>query len=369
MFVASNSFAQSQKVGRLSDGRAYRVDESGMRLIDQVAELEVTTDDLKRQVVVLEDELTEKNKTIESLRAGVKVPSDHKLREQDLLGKTASGLPKAVVVASNPATSNCNEAELQTLRSKLQQSAGNDSNCNKQLAEEKSKLESLTEENSKNRDRLALLNAEKNQLASQLNASKTPDSERSNLISKLAKLEQERAALAEENEKLKDNLTGINSEKQSLARNMQQQEDGKSAEHEKLQTELASVKDQLFESQKEISKLKEQAPIVATRSRMVEAQQSQESPVAVVSPEAKNLVALIQSKIMKRKSLLDNVSKSGKGIAISASNLITSNGLSLDRLRQAVNSGSADATVVKGLNEINSILDTDISTASRIGTR
>ena len=91
-----------------------------------------------------------------------------------------------------------------------------------------------------------------------------------------------------------------------------------------------------------------------------------EQPVVRSAPsmEAKNLLASIQSKIMKRKSFLDNVSKSGKGISLSASNLVTTNGLSLDRLRQLVTVNEAEG--LKGLRQIEQILDTDIATASRL---
>ena len=62
--------------GRLPDGRAFRIDQaSGLRLSDYIAELEVSADDLRRQVVALEDELNERRQTIEQYerQTGVKV--------------------------------------------------------------------------------------------------------------------------------------------------------------------------------------------------------------------------------------------------------------------------------------------------------
>ena len=54
--VATGSNA-IKEVGRLSDGRAYRVDEKGYKIVDHVAELEATVDSLNRQVNSLENQL------------------------------------------------------------------------------------------------------------------------------------------------------------------------------------------------------------------------------------------------------------------------------------------------------------------------
>ena len=69
---------------------------------------------------------------------------------------------------------------------------------------------------------------------------------------------------------------------------------------------------------------------------------------------------------MKRKNILDNLSKAQKGISINASNLVTKSGLSLDKLRQAVHDGSDGNDIYSKLKQIESILDDDISTAVRL---
>lgn len=43
--------------GRLPDGRAYRTDAQGVRIIDYIAELELSVEDLSRQIQDLESEL------------------------------------------------------------------------------------------------------------------------------------------------------------------------------------------------------------------------------------------------------------------------------------------------------------------------
>jgi len=49
--------ADAGKVGRLPDGRAYRVDKDGFQIVDHIAELEATVDSLNRQVNSLEDQI------------------------------------------------------------------------------------------------------------------------------------------------------------------------------------------------------------------------------------------------------------------------------------------------------------------------
>lgn len=69
-FVALPTAAQDKRLthGRLADGKAYRLDETGVRITDRLAELEVTVDDLQRQIYALENELGEKQRTINKLR-------------------------------------------------------------------------------------------------------------------------------------------------------------------------------------------------------------------------------------------------------------------------------------------------------------
>lgn len=56
--------------GRLPDGRAFRKDDQGNQLVDYIAELEVNIEQLERQVQALEDDLKDKQTTIEKLQLG-----------------------------------------------------------------------------------------------------------------------------------------------------------------------------------------------------------------------------------------------------------------------------------------------------------
>lgn len=60
VFSAHESLSQSEpSSGRMADGRAYRTDSQGVVMVDYIAELELETDSLRRQVQGLESELEE----------------------------------------------------------------------------------------------------------------------------------------------------------------------------------------------------------------------------------------------------------------------------------------------------------------------
>ena len=56
---ASTSNAEQSALGRQSDGRAYRVDSNGFRIVDELAELEVRNKDLEEQVLRLQKKLAD----------------------------------------------------------------------------------------------------------------------------------------------------------------------------------------------------------------------------------------------------------------------------------------------------------------------
>jgi hypothetical protein len=67
--IFSNLQAETEpKLGRLPDGRAYRVDSQGLELVDHVAELELTIEEQNKRLNRLEFELEEKNKLISALK-------------------------------------------------------------------------------------------------------------------------------------------------------------------------------------------------------------------------------------------------------------------------------------------------------------
>lgn len=86
--LSSLAFADDEAAtrGRLPDGRAFRVDAQGNQLVDYIAELELSVEQLTRQVHGLEFEVEEKQRQVERLtHSGAKEPA---IAEKDLLGDT-----------------------------------------------------------------------------------------------------------------------------------------------------------------------------------------------------------------------------------------------------------------------------------------
>lgn len=61
--------AEEANHGRLADGRAYRVDPQGLQLVDDVAELELTVEELKRQLEAARNEALDKSRELERVRS------------------------------------------------------------------------------------------------------------------------------------------------------------------------------------------------------------------------------------------------------------------------------------------------------------
>lgn len=68
----SNLWAEDEESsrGRLADGRAFRTDAQGNQLVDYIAELELSVEQLKRRVNGLEFELSEKQTALDRVAAG-----------------------------------------------------------------------------------------------------------------------------------------------------------------------------------------------------------------------------------------------------------------------------------------------------------
>ena len=236
---------------RMSDGRAFRIDNEGVRVVDQLAELEVRNRELKNKIINLENSLS---------------------------GHNANGLPKAKT--SN--TIDC-QKEIEDFKnqiSQLESISQSSAEENQELTDQIALLQSDTDNNDLLNQELSNLKIENSELKAKLNT-------------------QSKYARASLSSKSLNNISSISSNKQG-------------------------------------------------------------------NPRIKNILNVIQVKIMKRKNILDKLTKSKRGISIHASSLVTKSGLSLDKLRRAVNTGSQGNEVYSKLKEIEIILDDDISTASRL---
>ena len=66
LLLTSSAFSEDPR-GRLADGRAFRTDSEGNKLVDYIAELELNIDALNRRALGLEDQLNEKQAVIDRL--------------------------------------------------------------------------------------------------------------------------------------------------------------------------------------------------------------------------------------------------------------------------------------------------------------
>lgn len=327
----SNAFAQipSEK-GRLGDGRAYRTGDDGFKIVDQVAELEVTTDDLRRQIIAMEDELEEKNRLIERL-GGAKLLKNSSVKEKDLLNTNTKGLPPARTV-------------LEVRRQEQQ--------CGQIVAD---------------------LNKEVTVLRGQLDASADADTEIKKLresqqaaIRKNSELETKLASLRQEVFAENEKRISIDSQNDALEQRLaaaQKQE-------AELKNKLAAVETQ---AEDKIAQLEREATIAQGRAKLAaaspkEAVVEQKVNTSRDSKEFKPKLQVIQKKILTRKSYLDKLKRSKKGISINARRLETASGISLDDLRVEISKGGrlSDTQIRKALLEIEQILNQDIKTASRL---
>lgn len=98
-YVALSEDESEPSRGRLADGRAFRTDAQGNQLVDYIAELEMSVEQLNRKVNGLEFEVAEKQKQVDRLQSqGI---SDRKLAERDLLNGQAAKFSESVRGADN----------------------------------------------------------------------------------------------------------------------------------------------------------------------------------------------------------------------------------------------------------------------------
>lgn len=315
----SGAAARSGNLGRLPDGRAYRIDAQGYRLIDQVAELELTAAELKQQVRALESDLVEKDKIITKLQTG----------SARVGGKM------------DPPT--CNEL-VSSLYLKV------------------SKLESEL----KTRDGVSACVPAKTQECNYSSNDNPYYRQVTELEAALKDRPTKQALTAETDEK-----RGLQTAVEQLNKELQQERAVSKEMEEKLAAEMtttARLEQDLLQLKRSQSAKEETRAALAPPAKVenVKAPSSPPAPAPSKSELAAKLNA-IQSSIIKRKDLLDALKRQGKGITLALQPLVTQQGVSLDRLRQEAAAPESDGSSVNaGLDEITSLLREDIQTLQRL---
>lgn len=90
---AGLALAQPKHLGRLSDGRAYRIADDGVEIVDQLADFELKVWEQERRIKGLEDELESKNSLLQRLNSA----AVSTLKEKDVLSKNAGGCESELV--------------------------------------------------------------------------------------------------------------------------------------------------------------------------------------------------------------------------------------------------------------------------------
>ena len=323
--------------GRLADGRAYRVDQKGYRIIDELAELEVSVSELERQNAALEDESATKQKLIDQLKQGKCQQSA--ITESDLAAKKAeSPLPPPAVVSCAGQTDPLKQ-RISDLEAKL--AAQSDTIKVKESAARygEQQTASIKDELDITRQQLALA-PKAADLDSLRNKNSELEASVADLQSKLASAEQRSTTLASD-----------------------------LAEARQAATARAALA-----SEKPAGTIPVEAQKTAAASSRMSAERGKTIGEQVGATEArrefKAELAKIDSKIGERKRLLDSIQGRKLGVTMTVQPLKTSDGRSLDSLRLAIGSNFDDSdidAIRAGLAQINKILDDDLAVFHRLG--
>lgn len=289
---------EGARIGRFTDGQAYRIDAGGFQIVDQMAEMEVTIAELKGQVAELERALNSKSP-----------------------GQRAS-LPNvaAAPVKICPPAAKCD--------------------CVSQDSTIQAQLTALETERLKQSERLLAKQADE-------------ESERAQLATELENKDVKIAKLEKALESKSEQIVQLASDRDSLKNSLGSTQD-----------QVALLKQQtLQEARQERGRLLEETP----RAKKLEIQPASAATSGTAPVDASELrerLASIQKLIGRRKDLADSIRSSGRGVGIQMQPLVASDGNSLDRLRVAAQSGSP--VVLKGIREIESILNDDVTLLSRL---
>lgn len=312
LLIAQPTFAAPEAKtdrGRLADGSAYRTSSDGFRITDRMAELEVTIDELKRQLLALENELEQKNQTILRLSKN---------------GPAQAAVDEVSLVASNKKSANtkCSEftqplsAQVTSLEQRLMNARAELGSC---LASGK-----------------------------EVNAVQAPET---NALASL-----ERALLQE-----RTRSNALRSQLESLTAERNELKEAVRLASYRAQENSVQAREAITQATKtnRARMAVEPTPKVAT-----------ETPDA---PRLRNTIkkqfSSVQRLILKRKNLLDSAKARRSGVAIQVSALRTRSGTTLDTLRARFKSATSNAelqSVGRELREIEQVLNSDIEVFARL---
>ena len=346
-----NVLAETPTHGRTEDGRPYRIDKQGFQVIDQMAELEVTIDDLKQQVLSLENEVEDKNNLISSLKSNA---------PQACQGLIENSVVETQAVSQGEITS-CDKLvlPLQTEIRKLE----NQLVVNRAQSEEQ--CEQVTEPLHQQITKLqtALMSSpSKEQLAKEESRSTTLKER----VGKLARRAEESEQIASDAQERIGHLESALEQSTAKERRLSQQIAKLEASNQELSGSRKS------RASMERSGVRAKNRRLAPRStRKPRESILSKSAIAKAKKSFKTQLSSIQNSIMKRKNMLDKLKSKRSDIKVSAQSLVSLKGNSLDTLRTMAKQAKTPSQVQQvrqELEEIAKILEEDLEVFKRLSS-
>lgn len=380
--------AEPASRGRLPDGRAYRSSDDGLRLSDYIAELEVTNDDLRRQVEALSSELDEKTKRLEK-----SAPlAASKLSEKDLsleTSKVSTSCPALSCPTLSCPELSCPKLDSSSYEAKISELSERSAQLKQELSAERARVFTCdynAEENP--------WKAKAERLEQGLEQVKTAQLSEKALLSELEQEREKTAQIEDEADKLKEALRAKTLQVAELNQDLLESTKALDQTKREARAELAKTKEELQNAELAKAELATQAekraslstpstklataertasveePNVLTARAISTAPQLTKTPGyrsetnlrAVFGPQ----LSQIEGSIVQRKNLIDRLKASGKGISIRIQPLVTKQGVSLDSYRAQIQKDGDPREIRNGLSEIQEILAEDIAVLSRL---
>ncbi len=336
-FVAVSALAEVPQVGRLQNGKPFRIDAQGVKITDQLAELEVENNDLRRQLIVLEDQLKGKPQPMQVANSQAACPACPTAPSRPANNCPQTNCPQVTCPqASCPAT-DCTASvkPYQDVASKAEKATEN-------------LQTSLTE----TRAQLAAKDADMAALSGDLTQAKRRMEELERLVSAEQNRNEQLVAQLEQTEKQTEKTVQMARAETRLTPPISPP--APPAKHNQARGSLGTDTPNVLAAD-ELENAP--APTVSDRS------------LAEVQSSLRTQLSKVQSLIIARKNLLDRVKSSQKGISIQIQSLSSTKGRSLDTLR-VIASRSSDVAELeqseRELGEIAAKLQSDIGILTRL---
>lgn len=389
--TSTAAFAQQAKIGRLPDGRAYRMDPSGFQLSDEFAELQVTVGEQERQIEALQNELA---RLRHGGAPGTKLPEAPAAPRAELppatSGSTGDTANTALVQCQTrlsaqqeqlaslqrrpeycpaQAPSRCEEAE-RPLREQIASLQRRPEYCPAPVAcrcdEE---LRPLHEQLAALQTALAAAPT-RDQLQREKSGRETLTQSLSSATNDLAKanslLDQQAGHAAAQDHQIAELSRQTSELTRQLGEAQTKLAHGQQREEELLETiEKCELKAQDAEGRR-LAQKDERVPVVQLERTSPAAP---EADLTQIRAQLNKVAAEIQQLVIQRKDLYDTVHARKTGVTVPIQPLVAANGLSLDALRakiRQVTTPEEISAVSSGLQDIRRILTEDIQVLQRL---